>query len=300
MERANGPKWYGDFVVAADLRVIDPFPTLLPVWELVDARDHVDPAPRLGEYGFDKDGRSGRAWRLPDRLLLAFQRTVDGDEEALKRLIRLFLFHEYLHDWQDLTKYTAEGVGSFANCLERIDYLADTYAILHEHDFTLRKHPELLGSDWQKKELLADIIDLAVRSFWAFQEPPPRYRWQERRLRRFLNWFWRRVQVRRAPTLHLALRVLAQAPCIEIAGLEYRVGQGRILVDCNRVRAGARLEIGLVLEDGRFYRTASVGNMSIEALLVAICNHDHEGVSVFFNSLFENVRGTGGHLPSDT
>jgi hypothetical protein len=37
--------------------------------------------------------------------------------------------------------------------------------------------------------------------------------------------------------------------------------------------------------------------MSIEALLKAFAHHDHDGVSLFFNSLFENVRATQGHLP---
>jgi hypothetical protein len=297
-QNAGRERWYGDLTTAGILLPIDPFPALLPIGDLVAERDHVNPAPALGDYGFDKDGKDGRVWRLPDRLLTGFHQTVNGDIAALERLIRLFLFHEYLHDWQDLTKYTAGDVGSFANSLERVDYLADTYAILHEHDYTLRDQPERFAQDWQRKDLLADIIDLALRSFWAFEPSPPHYVWQERRLRRYLNWFWRRVQVRRAPSLQVALQTLTQPPAIEIAGLEYRVGRGRIFVACNRIRPGENLEIGLVLEDGRFFRLASVGNMSIEALLEAFGNHDHEGVSLFFNSLFENVRATQGHLPN--
>jgi hypothetical protein len=290
-------RWYNGLATEGLLLPIDPFPGLLPIGELVAERDQVDPEPQLGDYGFDKDGKDGRVWRLPDRLLVGLDQTVNGDDASLKRLIRLFLFHEYLHDWQDLTKYTAGDVGSYANSLERIDYLADTYAILHEHDYTLKGQPEAFAQEWQRKDLLADLIDLVIRSFWTFQPSPPQYVWQERRLRRYLNWFWRRVQVRRASSLQVALKVLTQPPAIEVAGLEYRVGRGRVFVALDRLRPGENLEIGLVLEDGRFFRTASVGNMSIEALLKAFVNHDHDGVSLFFNSLFENVRATQGHLP---
>jgi fumarate hydratase, class II len=47
------------------------------------------------------------------------------DEALLTRLVRLFVFHESLHNHHALTKYTAAAVGRFANCLERIDYMAD-------------------------------------------------------------------------------------------------------------------------------------------------------------------------------
>jgi len=299
LDTAQG-KWYSSFAEGAELLRIDPFPGLAPLVQLVSDRDGVDPEPRLGNYGFDKDGLDGRLWRLPDPLLVAFHRTVDGDSLAIERLIRLFLFHEYLHDWQVLTKYTAADVGAFANGLERVDYTADTYAILHEHDYSIGENVAKYGDEQHRKDLLAHIIDLVIRSFWAFEPAPPNFEWQERRLRRYLNWFWRRVQVRRAPSLGLALTVLSEPPSIEVTGLERRVGRGRSFVMLNRISPEEHLEIGLVLEDGRFYRTASVGNMSIEALLNGLATHDHDAVSLFFNSLFENVRATNGHLPSSS
>ena len=217
----------------------------------------------------------------------------------MRELVRLFLFHEYLHDWQDLTKYTAEDVGSFANCLERIDYLADGYALLHQLDYALRNQPEKVGTERARTDYLRDQVDLMLQSFWAFEPPPPHYEWQERRLRRYLNWFWRRVQFRDVPTFISALLTLRRQPAMEVAGLQYRTGRGRIFVVLNEVRTGDVLEVGLVLEDGRFFRRGSSTDLNIAEAMEAFARHDHDELVRFFNSLFEHVRQTGGELPAD-
>ena len=286
--------WYEYLEYQEAAQVARPFGQLVPLWETVQSRDTVSTEPRSEDYAFDKDQR---AWRLSDRLLLGFYRGVGGNEGKMQELIRLFLFHEYLHDWQDLTKYTAEDVGSFANCLERIDYMADTYALLHQLDFALRHQSQLVRSERDKTGFLRDQIDLMIRSFWAFQPPAPHFEWQERRLRRYLNWFWRRVQMREAANLAHALLVLANLPCIEIAGLQYRTGRGRVFVVLNQVRLQDVLEIGVVLEDGRFDRRGSTTDLSITEVLAAFSRHDHEAIDRFFSSLFEHLNQTGGALP---
>lgn len=288
--------WYDYLEPRAPIREVAPFPGLRPIWEMVDERDSVSEAPRAEDYAFDKDDR---VWRLSDRLLLSMFHGSGGDGERLRELIRLFLFHEYLHDWQDLTKYTAEDVGSFANCLERIDYLADTYGILHQLDFTARRDPSRVPDERAMKDFIREQIDHALQSFWAFEPSPPHFEWQERRLRRYLNWFWRRVQVREAPNLQNALRTLAQQPVVEVAGLQYRTGRGRIFVVLNEARTGDVLEIGLVLEDGRFFRRGSSTDLSIQEAMEAFGRQDHEALGRFFNSLFEHVRQTGAALPPD-
>ena len=88
-------------------------------------------------------------------------------------------------------------------------------------------------------------------------------------------------------------------PSIEVAGLRYTTGGGRVFVTLNHVRVGEELEIGLALEDGRFWRTASVGNLRIREAMEAFAQQDHDAVGVFFNSLHEFVRATGGHIPPD-
>jgi hypothetical protein len=112
-----------------------------------------------------------------------------------------------------------------------------------------------------------------------------------------MNWFWRRVQVLRAPDLRTALRVLARQPAIEVAGLTHAVGRGRVFVLLNRPRPDEDLEIGLVLEDDRFQRYGTAGDLSIERMLTAFANAEHEQIQRFFNSLFETVNATGGALP---
>jgi hypothetical protein len=169
-----------------------PFPALPPLWEVVDPRDTVDLAPFDGDggYGHDKDAHS---WRLGDRLLLALSSTA-GDDATLQRLIQLFLFHEYLHEHNALTKYTAQDVGSYPNSLEHIDYAADLYALLHQLGWAMINDAQVVATDETQCRYLADQIDLILRSFWAFDQPFPRDEWQVRRLRRYLNWYWRQCK----------------------------------------------------------------------------------------------------------
>ena len=226
--------------------------------------------------------------------MIGLDQAAGGDDARLAELLRLFWFHEYLHDWQTLTKYSAEDVGSFANCLERIDYIADLYAILHQLDYTMRAQRARVTDEPAQLAFLADQIDLAIRSFWVFNPKPPQTRWQERRLRRYLNWFWRRVQVLRARDLpekgmRSALATLRRQPTIELAGLPYRLAGARIEVMLDRRRVGEPLLIGIVLETEKFQRLGSACNMSLEALVDAFINHDHNEVQLFFNSLFENL-----------
>ena len=96
-----------------------------------------------------------------------------------------------------------------------------------------------------------------------------------------------------------ALRTLRRQPVIEVAGLQYRTGRGRIFVVLNEVRTGDVLEIGLVLEDGRFFRRGSSTDLSIAETMEAVARHDHEELGRFFNSLYEHVRETGAALPTD-
>lgn len=99
--------------------------------------DTVDPEPFTGgEYGHANDSNR---WRLSDTLLIGLSEACQDDRE-LTQLIRLFLFHEYLHSHHSLTKYNAEGVGRFANVLERLDYMADLYACTD---------PLILGQNFQ-------------------------------------------------------------------------------------------------------------------------------------------------------
>jgi hypothetical protein len=145
-----------------------------------------------------------------------------------------------------------------------------------------------------RQAFLVDQITLAIASFWAFEPAAPHYEWQERRLRRYLNWYWRRVQVRDAPDLKSALLTLAGRPSIEIVGFKYRTGGGRHYVLLNEPRPGDIPEIGLVLEDGRFMRRGTTTDLGVEEVMRAFGNHDLMAIERFFNSLMEHAKQSGG------
>lgn len=288
--------WYTSLRPADVLGLVKPFGGLRPLWEMAKKGDSLSREPRAEDYEFSKEARS---WQVSDALVLGMYHAAGEDPAVTRELVRLFFYHEYLHDWQDLTKYTAENVGGFANSLERIDYMADSYAILHQLDFVLQHDRGRVDSSDNRQRFLIEQIALALRSFWAFEPPPPVYEWQERRLRRYLNWYWRRVQMREASSFEHALRVLSRQPSIEIAGLRYSSRRGRHYVRLDEVQPGTILEVGLVLEDGRFFRRGSTADLSNEEAMLAFANHKTEEIDRYFNGLFEHVRQTGGALPPE-
>lgn len=282
----DGP-WFAGFQPAAPVHATAPFSSLAPLQSVVQPDDRFSLIPRDQDYALSKE--RPRTWEMSDALVLALAEAAGHDELQLRALARLFFYHEYLHDWQDLTKYTADDVGSFANCLEAIDYMADSYAFLHQLDRAIRVEG-LREAD--ARQFLVDQISLAIASFWAFEPPAPNVEWQERRLRRYLNWYWRRVQLREAPDLTTAIRTLTRRPSIEIAGFKYRTGGGRHFVLVDEPRPGDVPELGVVLEDGRFHRLGSTTDLSIEAVMRAFGEGDRQAIDRFFNSLFEHLRAT--------
>jgi len=285
--------WYSQFRFEETLHSISPFPALDPLRSVVLKEDRFSLVPRDAEYALPKD--RPRTWEMSDALVLALAEAAGYDDNRLQALARLFFYHEYLHDWQDLTKYTAEDVGSFANCLEAIDYMADSYAFLHQLDRAIRVDGL---PDTEAQEFLVDQISLALASFWAFEPVGQNVEWQERRLRRYLNWYWRRVQLREAPDLVTAIRTLSRRPSIEIAGFKYRTGGGRHFVLVNEPRLGDVPEIGVVLEDGRFHRLGTTTDLGITEVMRAFGNGERGAIDRFFNSLFEHLRATGGVFAS--
>ena len=286
--------WYKNLQPADAIAAAAPFPELRPIATIVPADDKVDPRPFDGDYGYDKDER---VWRLSDRLLSSLHAAVQGDEEELRLLVHLFLFHEYLHDYHSLTKYTADEVGKFANCLEHIDYTADVYALLHQLDWASIYDRRKVTDPAATKEFLASQIDLVIRSFWAFEPKGANNEWQVRRLRRYLNWYWRQIQVLRAPDLATALLIFRNPPKVEIAGLDQLARGRRVLARLDRRDPTTHLEMGIVLEDERLLRIQEGPSTSLVALLAAFRDGLHEDIKAFFRAAFEIADQTGGALP---
>lgn len=283
---ANG-RWYEGLEPLEVFRFVAPFPGLRPIYELVDDRDCVALDVRPSEFRFDKDRRQ---WELNDELLLGMFDAAGRDRSRLREHARLFFWHEYVHDAQGLTAYTSVDIGRLANCLERVDYQADTYAVLHQIDYLTRSAPNDIGDARRYQELVVQQIEAALLSFWAFEPRPPLKEMQERRLRRYLNWYWRRVRLRGSRDLEALLRALAEQPCVEISGLRRRLGADRIFVVLDDPGGFSRLHIGIVLEDGRLKRLSSSTDASIEELLRAFTRRDHEAIERYFNSLAELVK----------
>ncbi len=291
---AHAGPWFAGFNPAAAVVAVAPFPSLASLRSVILPDDQLSLVPREEDYALAKE--RPRTWAMSDALVLSLAEAAGNDERQLRALARLFFYHEYLHDWQDLTKYTADDVGSFANCLEAIDYMADCYAFLHQLDRAIR-FDGLHESDAQG--LLVEQVTLAIASFWAFEPEAPNVEWQERRLRRYLNWYWRRVQLREAPDLTTAIRTLSRRPNIEIAGFKYRTGGGRHFVLVDEPRLGDVPELGVVLEDGRFHRLGSTTDLGIEAVMRAFGTGERDAIDRFFNSLFEHLRATGAVFARD-
>lgn len=291
---ADTRRWYAGFQSAPMLASILPFPDLKPIWELIGDHDRIA-ATSVPEFAFVKESRE---WQLNDELILGMFEAADRDEDRLRAFARLFLWHEYVHDWQGVTSYTSAQIGQLSNCLERADYIADAYALFHQLDFLVRQLPQEAASPDRLLSLLAQQTSVALRSFWVFEAPAPFKEMQERRLRRYLNWYWRRAQFLESRDLAFALQLLATQPCIEVSGLRRRLGGGnRVNVVVGESRDFGRLHIGIMLENGRLERRGSSTDASIEELMRAFSRHDRESIERFFNALIDHLKHGGGVFP---
>ncbi|MCB2380324.1 SAVED domain-containing protein [Hymenobacter sp. BT635] len=295
-ERSNDNSgiWYRAFAKKELFSAVHPFPNLPPLWAVANEHDTVDPEPYHGEFGHDK---SSNTWRLNDGLLVGLSNATRGKDAELQKLIRLFLYHEYVHDYHSLTKYNATDVGRFPNCLERIDYAADLYALFHELDFASIYDRNNVASDDKIKHFLVNTIDLMIRSMWAFDAGGEFNRPQIRRVRRYLNWYWRRVQVSRSTDLKIALKALSTPPTIELAGCRLQIEGRRELMLLNKLDPTTDLSIGLVTENERMLRITDSTTINIKALLNAFRSRDHEEIKIFFEGVFEEALAVNGALP---
>jgi len=286
LERPDAPDWRATMrrIPGLDrLAHLESIPALCKHVDVV--RDRIDPTPHTGrEYSFDKENR---AWRFRDDTILGLWSASEGREDRALQAARLFLFHEYLHDYHGLSKLAATQVGSFPNVLERIDYVADLYAVLHDLEFALRAG---MVQDGEPARLhLASAIDLIIRSIAGFQGRYPIERIQERALRRLLNWHWRGAQVRRSASLDAALRVICRHPAIEVSGLVHSAGARRVYVRLDRFDPTTDLALGLLTEAGTFARVVNQAAVDVRELIHGIRLGDHETVRRVISATFEQA-----------
>ncbi len=281
--------WYQSFIHRDAFCRAAPFPALPALPTFVPRGVGVDPESFAADFAFEEAGR--KWWRLNDRLLVGLHRAADGDDRRLRMLIRLFLFHEYIHLFHSIGKHTAAEVGKFANCLEHIDYTADAYALLHQLDLT-RFEDHTLGQFDPMRRFLVDQVELAIRSFWAF-DANAGAEWQIRRIRRYLNWYWRQVQIDNAVSSDAVAMLFARQPRLEIGGL-YQIARGRrVLAVLDKIDPSTHLELGIVMENEKLFRLSDSPNTNLRELLAAFRIGDHAAIQKFFRSAYDTARGQG-------
>jgi hypothetical protein len=264
---------------------------------MIVEKSSVDPVPMAppAYYGYD---RGNRVWRISDQFLRSLRKFFPDDGEA-RTLVRLFLFHEALHVRHGITKSKVEEVGKFANGLEHVDYTSDLYAVLHELDRQASQTPVLADDADAMRVHLAHLLDLVIRSFWAFEDPPPLERMEIRRLRRYFNWYWQRERVTRCNTRLQLAAVLARKPVVEIAGLEPSVESRRYYGSLRRVDQSVGLEIAVVLDNEELKRIPTSVTVPIERLMSAFSNHDHGQVQQVFRQIYDEAETSKYALPHD-
>ena len=281
--------WFDSFTHRSEVRCAAPFPTLPSLASFVPREVDIDPEPYAGDFAFNE---TKRRWHLNDRLLVALRRAADGSDERLRQLIRLFLFHEYVHLFHSIGKHTAAEVGKFANCLEHIDYTADTYALLHQLDLCRYNDSKLLSDLKVVCDFLADQIELALRSFWAFDVDAGN-EWQVRRIRRYLNWYWRQIQIESAQSVEAIMMLFSRQPRLEIGGL-YQVARGRrVIAFLDRIDKTTHLELAIVMENEKLFRLSDGPNTNLGELLASFGRGEHERIQQFFRSVYDTAQGQG-------
>jgi hypothetical protein len=173
--------------------------------------------------------------------------------------------------------------------------MADLYALLHQRDWGFAYDQSSVNE--REKTYLESQLDLLLRSVWAFVPGETIDRWQVRRVRRLLNWYWRFTQVQQADTLETALTVLAKPPSVELVGQELRSGRGRTYMMMTDLDPTVELSLGLVTEDERLLRITDQVNYNLRELMEAFRHRGHRDIKTFFTGVFEEARQMGGALP---
>lgn len=286
--------WFDHLIYRDALRQASPFPALAPLASFLPTGVSVS-ATSLERREFYLDS-TNNCWHLNDRLLVGLHKAARGEAE-LKQLISLFLFHEYLHLFHSLSKRTAEEVGKFSNCLEHIDYTADAYALIHQLDFYRTKLPDLLDEKGAIR-FLFEQTDLVLRSFWAFDEETGS-EWQVRRIRRYLNWYWRLAQLQRATRIGVAMSLFAAKPYVELCGMQ-QVSRGRrTFAKLDKLDRATHLEMAIVMENEKLYRITEGPNTRLYDLLCQFLHGGHEEIKSIFNAVFDIAEGQGSAVLPD-
>jgi hypothetical protein len=218
-----------------------------------------------GELRYDD---SAQHWILGDGLVSAIRAKLSPSE--IDRAGRMLLLHEALHHGkQGLTGGAATMIRLAPKVLEELDYLADTWAMMHE--FALEGLPE---NQWpeQRADLLR-IIETAVATMWAFDAARELGELEVRRVNRYLMWYFQLARLERASNVADAMRIMAEKPVVELIGPEARLRDGRYVLALER-DAARPAELCFLDRDGRLCRVGTTNAISVGDLARALGRHD--------------------------
>lgn len=240
-------------------------------------------ASDLAEFRYDPDRRT---WEFGDGLLAAIAARMPTPE-ARRQAGRLFLLHEGLHDaCQRLTTATSGDIGRFPKLLEKVDYQADAWAMLHDWGLCQERS---LTSPIDLRAHLLTAIDAALGSFWSFDDTGDELReMQVRRVHRYLLWCWQRLRIERAKSPADVTSVLADRPFIELAGPPVVTHDERVFFDLAPGRASDP-EIA-VLWGCAVQRFGSGRGTPVADLLDGFRTRRSERVLTVLRSIFDQLR----------
>lgn len=259
--------------------------------------DHLPPFAQLKEQCYEIDAQDDREfrlradaqrWSMADQLLFAIkQMDQDAPEKGL-RALRLFFFHETLHEnVHELTTATARLVRRFVQILELIDYEADVWAILHE--FAIWKHKKF-DPDTEVEELRR-IISCSLDTMCAFDaSAAPFVQLEVRRFNRYLIWVWQLARLHSLTSVPDALAVLLAKPAIEISGPRIVANGDRYYYELRKPWVG-KPEIGILTSTRALRRRGSTNAFDIESLIDAIANLDLQTASAQLRAVHDEDRG---------
>lgn len=218
-----------------------------------------------GEFGHDAVGQQ---WIIGDRLITAISTQLSHDQ--LGRAGRMLLLHEALHHGtQGLAGYAATMIRLAPKVLEELDYLADTWTMIHE--FVLEG---LLTKSWTEQRAgLLQIIETAVATMWAFDVGRELGELEVRRVNRYLIWYVQLARLESASGITDALSIMAEKPIIDLAGPQVRLREGRTLLALDKSGAVPD-ELCFLNRSGRLCRVGTTSATSVAALREALGRHD--------------------------
>lgn len=215
--------------------------------------------------------REKNKWSFDDGFFLSLHNRLE-QEERIRQAIRLFLFHEILHqDVHGLDFSSGINIGSFPKVVEEADYQADVYGMLNEYAFQAACNEKVKDV----RDFFLDLIEIATETMWSFDDLGEELKEvQIRRLNRYLIWYRQYVRIEKVDTLTDIVKLLWEKPVIEFNGLITKEASNRFYFILAR-RPNYPLEIA-VFDSNQVKRVGTTTAIDFEKFLQGIKNMDSE------------------------